>query len=49
MQQWNKVPKFKTAAMSEEGEDIWQDLEEDDRAGDGKAYRRAFDWAGESE
>jgi hypothetical protein len=34
MQQWNKRPRWKMAAMSEEGEDIWQDLLEDRRAGD---------------
>jgi hypothetical protein len=34
MQQRNKGPRCKTAATSEEGEDIQQDLQEDRRAGD---------------
>jgi hypothetical protein len=36
-QQWNNEPRLKGATMSEEGEDIWQDLQEDRRAGDCKA------------
>jgi hypothetical protein len=36
-------------ATSEEGEDIRQDLQEDGRAGDGKANSRVFDWATGSE
>jgi hypothetical protein len=31
--QWNKGPRLKEAATSEEGEDIRQDLEEDRRTG----------------
>jgi hypothetical protein len=31
-EQWSKGPRLKGAAMSEEGEDIWQDLREDLRA-----------------
>jgi hypothetical protein len=50
MQQWNKGPRLKTTATSEEGvEDIWQDLEEDRRAGDRKANSRVVDWATGSE
>jgi hypothetical protein len=32
--QWNKDPKLKEATTSEEGQDIWQDLHGDPRAGD---------------
>jgi hypothetical protein len=32
MQQWNEGPRLKEAAMSEEGDDIQQDLQEDSRA-----------------
>jgi hypothetical protein len=49
MQQWNKGPRRKTAATSEEGEDIRQDLQEDRRAGDRKANSRVFDWPTGSE
>jgi hypothetical protein len=49
MQQWNKKLRCKTADMSEEGEDIWQDLQEDHRAGDRKANSWVFSWATESE
>lgn len=45
MQQWNKGARHQTAVMSEEGEAIWQDLQEDHRAGDRKANSRVFDWA----
>jgi hypothetical protein len=34
MQQWNEGPMHKMAAMSEEGNDIQQNLQEDRRAGD---------------
>jgi hypothetical protein len=34
--QWNKGPKLKTATMSEEGEDIQQDLQEDRRSKEGE-------------
>jgi hypothetical protein len=37
------------ADVSEEGEDIWQDLQEDCRAEDPKANSRVFDWAMGSE
>jgi hypothetical protein len=33
MLQWNKGPRLKGATMSEEGADIWQDLQEDHKAG----------------
>jgi hypothetical protein len=45
MQQWNKGAWRKTAATSEEREDICQDLQEDSRAGD----QRVFDWITGSE
>jgi hypothetical protein len=32
MQQWNKEHRHNMAAMSEEEEDIWQNLQEDRRA-----------------
>jgi hypothetical protein len=31
--QWNKELRFKEVTTSEEGEDIWQDLQEGHRAG----------------
>jgi hypothetical protein len=34
--QWNKDPRLKEATVSEEGEDIWHDLQGDPRAGDCK-------------
>jgi hypothetical protein len=37
------------AAMSEEGEEIQQDLQGDCRAGDRKANSQIFDWATGSE
>jgi hypothetical protein len=49
MQQWNEGPKLKTLAMSEEGEDIWQYLQEYRRTGDRKANSQVFDWAMGSE
>jgi hypothetical protein len=49
MQQWNKVPRLKEAATSEEGGDIRQDLQEDRRAGGRRANIRVFDWATGSE
>jgi hypothetical protein len=33
------------AITSERGEDIWQDFQEDHRAGDWKANSQVFDWA----
>jgi hypothetical protein len=33
MQQWNEGLRLKGAATSEEGDDIWQDLQEHNRAG----------------
>jgi hypothetical protein len=45
IQQQNKGPRRTTAAMSEEGEDTRQDLQEDRRAGDRKAKIWVFDWA----
>jgi hypothetical protein len=49
MQQWNKGPRLKGAATSEEGGHIRQDLQEDRRDGDRKANIRIFDWATTSE
>jgi hypothetical protein len=49
MQQWNKGMRLKEGAMSEEGEDIWQDSQEDRRTGDWKANSRVFSWAMEGE
>jgi hypothetical protein len=40
--QWNKDPRFKEATMSEEGEDIWQDLQGDPRDGDRRQNSRIF-------
>jgi hypothetical protein len=34
---WNKTSRLKEATMSEEGEDIWQDLWENHWAGDREA------------
>jgi hypothetical protein len=42
MQQWNKVPRHTEATMSEEGEGIWQDLQEDCRAGGHEANSQNF-------
>jgi hypothetical protein len=39
-QQWNNELRFKEATIPEEGEDIWQDLQKDHRAGDRKANSR---------
>jgi hypothetical protein len=39
---WNKGPRLEEATASEEGEDIWQDLQEGSRAGDREAKARAF-------
>jgi F0F1-type ATP synthase assembly protein I len=49
MQQWNKRLRRKTADMSEKGEDVRQDLQEDRRAEDRKANSRVFNLAAESE
>jgi hypothetical protein len=40
--QWNKGPRLKEATMCEEGEDIWQDLEEDRRARSQEANSQNF-------
>jgi hypothetical protein len=42
MQHWNKESRCKTAAMSGEGEEIQQDLQEDCSAGDRKANSQDF-------
>jgi hypothetical protein len=49
MQQWNKGLRCKTANMSEEAEDIQQDLQEDRRAGDRIANSWVFNWTMGSE
>lgn len=45
MQQWNTGLWHKMAVMSEQGEDIWQDFQEDCKAGDRKANSHVFNWA----
>jgi hypothetical protein len=40
--QWNKDPRLKAATISQEGQNIQQDLEEDPRAGDGKENGQNF-------
>jgi hypothetical protein len=40
--QWGKEPRLKGAAMSEEGQDIWQNLWENHKAGDREVNRWVF-------
>jgi hypothetical protein len=40
--QWNKEPRLKGATQSEEGEDIRQDLRENNRAGDREVKSLVF-------
>jgi hypothetical protein len=47
MQQWNKGLRLKGAVMSEEGQDIRQDLQEDCRAGGHETSIRIFRRAAE--
>jgi hypothetical protein len=49
MQQGTKGQRRKTATVTEEGEDIRQDLRENHRAGDRKANSQVFDWVTGSE
>jgi hypothetical protein len=49
IQQWNKGPRHKMAPISEEGEDIRQDLQDDCRPGDQKANSLVFNCAMESD
>jgi hypothetical protein len=49
MQQWNKGPRRKTAATSEEGGNIQQDLQKDCRAENRKTNSRVFNWAAGNE
>jgi hypothetical protein len=49
MQQRNKGPRRKMTVMSEEWEGIWQDIQDDCRAGDRKVSSRVFSLAEESE
>jgi hypothetical protein len=42
MKQWNKGPRLKGGATSEEREDIRQDTQEGSDAGDREAKSRAF-------
>jgi hypothetical protein len=49
MQQWNEGSRCKMVAVSEEGEDIWQDLQEDHRVGGLEASSWDFHWVVESE
>jgi hypothetical protein len=49
IQQWNKGPRCKMVAKSEEGEDIWQDLQEDHRVGGREVSSQDFHQVVESE
>jgi hypothetical protein len=42
MQQWNKGPRFKGAALSRKQENIWQDLREGSHAGDHEVKSQAL-------
>jgi hypothetical protein len=49
MHQWNKGWRLIGTTMSEEGEDIQQDLQEDGRAGGRKENCRNFHYPAETE
>jgi hypothetical protein len=48
-QKWNKGPKGKVAAVSEEEQDIWQNIHEGHRAEDCKVHIQVYGWAAEDE
>jgi trehalose utilization protein len=48
-QKWNEGTNREKVAISEDGEDIWQDIQEDHSAEDHKANSQVYDWAVEVE